>query len=41
MRKATKTVGKMDYALMLTVHRIAPVVLVVAMIIILVMFKGM
>ena len=37
---ALMSIGKLDYALMLTVHRIAPVLLVTAMIIIFIMLKG-
>jgi hypothetical protein len=37
---ALMSLGKMDYALMLTVHRIAPVVLFIAMVIIILMLKG-
>jgi len=31
---------KLDYALMLTIHRVAPVVLVIAMVIIMLNLKG-
>jgi len=37
---ALMSMGKLDYALMLTVHRVAPVVLVIAMIIAILMLKG-
>jgi hypothetical protein len=37
---ALMSLGKMDYALLLTVHRIAPVVLFIAMVIIILMLKG-
>jgi hypothetical protein len=37
---ALMSVGKLDYALTLTVHRIAPVVLVIAMVIIVMTLKG-
>lgn len=37
---AFMSIGNVDYGLMLTVHRIAPVVLVIAMVIIFIMLKG-
>jgi hypothetical protein len=37
---ALMSLDKMDYALLLTVHRIAPVVLFIAMVIIILMLKG-
>ncbi len=37
---ALMSMGKLDYALMLTVHRIAPVVLVIAMVIVMLTIKG-
>jgi hypothetical protein len=37
---ALMSMGKLDYALMLTVHRIAPVVLAVAMVIVVLMLNG-
>lgn len=37
---ALMSIGKLDYALMLTVHRVAPVVLVVAMVIVIFMLEG-
>ncbi|MBN2389788.1 MAG: hypothetical protein JXR84_03635 [Anaerolineae bacterium] len=37
---ALMSIGKVDYALMLAIHRIAPVVLVIAMVIIFIMLKG-
>lgn len=37
---ALMSMGKLDYALMLTVHRVAPVVLIVAMVIVMLMLKG-
>ena len=37
---ALMSIGNVDYGLMLTVHRIAPVLLVTAMIIIFIMLKG-
>jgi len=37
---ALMSMGKLDYALMLTVHRVAPVILVVAIVIIILMLKG-
>ena len=37
---AFMSIGNVDYGLMLTVHRIAPVVLVIAMVIISIMLKG-
>jgi len=37
---AFMSIGNVDYGLMLTVHRIAPVLLVTAMVIILILLKG-
>ena len=37
---ALMSMDKLDYALMLTIHRVAPVVLVIAMVIVILMLKG-
>ncbi len=37
---ALMSMGKLDYTLMLTVHRVAPVVLVIAMVIVMFTIKG-
>ena len=37
---ALMSMDKLDYALMLTIHRVAPVVLVIAMVVVMLMLKG-
>jgi len=37
---ALMSMDKLDYALILTIHRVAPVVLVIAMVIVILMLKG-
>ncbi len=37
---ALMSIGKLDYALMLTIHRVAPVVLIIAIVIVTLILKG-